>query len=210
LEFLELCHSCTPVPTSPTSHFFRMESECNQNDSTMKPEPDPPDLLSSKDDKIMNLLVAISNQMMANTQDLQNQILRNHRDLQEQLIQNDLKLTADIQRLSQDHETFKQQSRAALISLQNAPLPAQASHVSTTIPFSSSVVGSRSVGNSLGLSSDSPSFVPSLSIENTLLPQTSATVGPDLFQNQMLQMLNDTFSKLSTVISETKAGTKSE
>jgi len=121
-----------------------------------------------------------------------------------------LTLTADIQRLSQDHETFKQQSHAALISLQSAPLPSQASHVSTTIPFSSSVAGSRSVGNSLGLSSDSPLFVPPLSTENTLSPQTSATVGPDLFQNQMLQMLNDTFSKLSTVISETKAGIKSE
>jgi hypothetical protein len=39
-----------------------MESECNQNDSTMKPEPDPPDLLSYKDDKIMNLLVARSSE----------------------------------------------------------------------------------------------------------------------------------------------------
>ena len=35
-------------------------------------------------------------------------------------------------------------------------------------------------------------------------------VGNDVFQTQMLQMLNETFSKLSTVLQDSKTTTKSE
>jgi len=75
LEFSKLCHSCTPVPTSPTSQFCRMESECNKNHSAMKVDPDPHDVSGSSDHDIVQMLLAISNQMMANTQNLQDQLL---------------------------------------------------------------------------------------------------------------------------------------
>ncbi len=56
--------------------------------------------------------MAISNQMMANTQDLQNQIRLYTQDLQDQLTRNDLKVNVEIQRITQEHETFKQEIRA--------------------------------------------------------------------------------------------------
>jgi hypothetical protein len=176
----------TTVHTGLHSQNFQMESECNQNDSTMKAEPDPPDLSSPNDDKIMILLVAISNQMMANTQDLQNQILQNHQDLQEQLIQNDLKLTTKIQRLSPDHETFKQPSRAALISLQSAPIPPSVPQVSALMPITSSSTGGFPVDNNTGSSLNSPMSTPPQSAVNTMSSLPSAAVGNDMFQNQML------------------------
>jgi hypothetical protein len=210
MEFSNFYCPGTTVHTDLHSQNFPMESECNQNDSTLKAEPDPPYLSSPNDDKIMNLLVVISNQMMANTQDLQNQILWNHQDLQEQLIQNDLKFTTEIQRLSQDYETFKQQSRAALISLQSTPLPPSVPQVSALRPITSSSTGGSPVDNNTGSSLHLPMSTPPQSTVNTMSSLPSATVGNDMFQNQMLQMLNEMFSKLSTVITDTKASAKSE
>jgi hypothetical protein len=87
LKFSSNCGLCTKSSHSSSSQFFQMESECDESMSTMKNDPDPPDSLCPSNENIMNVLMAISNQMMANTQDLQNQILRNHQDLQDQLIQ---------------------------------------------------------------------------------------------------------------------------
>jgi hypothetical protein len=52
-----------------------MESECNKNHSAMKVDPDPHDVSGSSDHDIMQMLLAISNQMMVNTQNLQDQLL---------------------------------------------------------------------------------------------------------------------------------------
>jgi hypothetical protein len=141
LEFSNCSSQCTVLPLSHSSEFFQMESECNEEGSTMKAEADPPDSSCSTENGIMKALMAISQQMMANTQDLQNQILQNHQDLQDQLIQQELKINTEIQRLTQDHETFKQQSRAALISLQSSPLPSHLPQVSIAIGSPSALVG---------------------------------------------------------------------
>ncbi len=62
-----------------------------------------------------------------------------------------MKLTAEIQWLNQDYEAFKQQSQAALISLQSSPLPSNFPQVSNPIPDPSSLVGGIPVSHSTGL-----------------------------------------------------------
>jgi hypothetical protein len=52
--------------------------------------------------------------------------------------------------------------------------------------------------------------VPSSSTLNTSASVSSTPVSNDDFQTQMLQLLNDTFSKLSTAITNTKNDTKSD
>jgi len=185
-----------------------MESECNENNNTMTVDPDPPDQSCSSEDGIMKVLMAISYQMMANTQDLHNQILRNHQALQDQLIKNDLKLPAEIQKLTQDHEAFKQQSRAALLSLQSSPLPSNLPSASTTTTSSSSAGGGFPLCVNPGLTSTSP--IPVLSPHTSHTVVTSVSASNDVFQAQMMQMLNDMFSKLSTVLQDAKNATKSE
>jgi hypothetical protein len=141
LEISNICRPCTAESMCHSPHNFLMESECNQDIFTMMVEPDPPDTLRPTEDNIMKVLVAISNQMMANTHDLQNQILHNHQDLQNQLMQTELKFSSEIQGLTQDHEAFKQQSRNALLSLQSSHLSVgvpQVTHPSLSI---SSTVG---------------------------------------------------------------------
>jgi hypothetical protein len=187
-----------------------MESECDENNSTMKRDSDPPDSLRPNEENIMKVLMAISNQMMANMQDLQNQILQNHQDLQDQLIQNDLKLTAEIQRLNQDHEAFKQQSRAALMSLQSSPLPTSFPQVSNPIPDPSSSVGGIPVSHSTGLSLTTPVSAQPSSTATMSSSVPSASLSNDAFQAQMLQLLSDTFSKLSTAITASKNDSKLE
>jgi hypothetical protein len=162
-----------------------MESECDENNSTMKRDSDPPDSLSPNEENIVKILVAISNQMMANTQDLQNQILRNHQDLQDQLTRNNLKLTAEIQRLNQDHEAFKQQSRAAFMSLQSSPLPTNFPQVSNPIPDPGSSVGGIPVSHSTGLSLTSPVLAQPSSTATMRLSVPSASLSNDAFQAQI-------------------------
>ena len=207
LEFSELCHSCTPVPTSPTSQFCRMESECNKTHSAMKVDPDPHDVSGSSDHDIVQMLLAISNQMMANTQNLQDQILRHHQELQDRIAQTDLKLSTEIQNLTQDYEMFKQQSRAALISLQSLPLPTSVPPMSTTVANSSSAVGVFPVGVNSSLPSSTSIPIPTTS---TLPSVSSVPTSTDTSQVQMMQLLTDTFSKLSTVLQESKNVSKSE
>jgi len=210
LEFSNICGLCTDSIHLPSSQFFQMESECDKKMSPMKKDPDPPDSLRPSEEKIMNVLMAISNQMMANTQDLQNQILRNHQDLQDQLIRNDLKLTAKINRLNQDHEAFKQQSRAALISLQSSPIPSSIPSVSNPISDPSSTVGGIPVSLSPGLSLSSPVSAPSSTAVPVTMSGSTTTPSNEVFQAQMFQLLNDTFSKLSTEFIESKNDGKSE
>jgi hypothetical protein len=210
LEFSNLCGLCPVSTICHSSQFFQMESECDENNSTMKRDSDPPDSLRPNEENIMKVLMAISNQMMANMQDLQNQILQNHQDLQDQLIQNDLKLTAEIQRLNQDHEAFKQQSRAALMSLQSSPLPTSFPQVSNPIPDPSSSVGGIPVSHSTGLSLTTPVSAQPSSTATMSSSVPSASLSNDAFQAQMLQLLSDTFSKLSTAITASKNDSKLE
>ncbi len=71
-------------------------------------------------------------------------------------------------------------------------------------------MGGIPVAGTNGLSSSSPILVPSLSTVNTSASVSSTPVCNDDFHTQMLQLLNDTFSKLSTAITDTKNDTKSD
>jgi hypothetical protein len=144
--------------------------------------------------------MAISNQMMANTQDLQNQIRLNTQDLQDQLTRNDLKVNVEIQRITQEHETFKQEIRAELISIRN-----QRHSMSLPSVNNAPICASSFVGDSNRSISSGPTFALAVSLPTTTgvnsIPYVSPpAVGNDVFQTQMLQMLNETFSKLSTVL----------
>jgi len=108
----------------------------------------------------------------------------NYQHLQDQLT----KTTNDIQRLTQENETFRSEIRRELENvLPCSPLPA----AMTVVPVPSvPTLTSNPDMQSSGVSSTSP---------------------PGDFQTQMLLMLNETFSKLSTALTDNKsADTKSE
>jgi len=121
---------------------------------------------SSPNEEIIQMLTAISTRMVSGQQDLQNQLIRN-----------DLKLEAELQRVRDDNEKFRQELRQEFItSIGDVTSPINNSVLPTSSPPSSSV----------NITSSSPNISQSAD-----------------FQTQMLAVLNDTFSKLSSVISDT-------
>ena len=123
----------------------------------------------SNQDNILNLLTMILEQMMHNYQGLQNQ-----------LVQQDWKLSDAIRQLTQDNETFKQEVR---FEFQNLRSPGN--HPSSSSRSASPVLSSPSVPSSFLVS------------QNTLIPHflaSSNTTSHQDFQNQMMTMLNNTFS----------------
>jgi hypothetical protein len=200
LEFSNFCRPHTVLVPNGSSQNFRIESKCDDN-ATMKIDPDPPDSQESTQDGIMKMLMAISSQMMANTQDLQDKITKNTLDLQDQLLQNDLKLTTEIQCIKQDHDAFKQEIRDELLHLHSGGPPSSNSLMNNiasstqTVPTITPLV---------------VAFNPAPNINGTTPNNSTTSVSNDVFQSQMLQLLNDTFSKLSTVITDTKNDTKTE
>jgi hypothetical protein len=128
----------------------------------------------------MQMLYLISIKMMDTVQDPQHQ-----------LVQNDLKFTVELQKLSQENETFRQN---IIADVQRSSLMMNPASV---VPWTSATF--------LG---SSPSVLPSntsssgvSAVSTTVLPVSP----PQDFQQQMLSMLNDTFSKLITVMNKSKA-----
>jgi hypothetical protein len=186
LEISNLCQLCTPCHFS--SQFSKMESECNDDMNVMTTDPDPPDLPSNTQEGIMKVLMAISSQMMANTQDLQEQILRNAKELQDQLNRNETKLSEELARMKHDQETFKQELRHE-VSLQQqgqrSTLPVSSQVTQSLIP---PISNSSTLLNGFSQSS--------LNTNSTLVsPSIASTTSTnsDTLQAQMLQMLNETF-----------------
>jgi hypothetical protein len=197
LEFSNLCLPCSITPFS--SHNFQMEPDCNENSLAMKAEPDPPDPSAAGQDELMKMLLAISSQMMVNTQNLQEQIVKNAKDVQDQLTQTDLKFQTEINHLNQEHELFKQEIQNELLSLSTNGTPTS---VPTVSPAPSLV--------SLSLPAVMMSSLHAPSSTGTVPSTSTPSSSPQDFQAQMLHMLNDTFSKLSTVLMESKNDAKSE
>lgn len=112
-------------------------------------------------------------------QAISSQMVVGHQDLQNQLLSTNMQLTGELQKVQEEHKKFKQEIHAEMISSSSLPyIPGPSMPtVTTTIP--SSVTQSTSMG---GKSSGSNSTE---------------------FQTQMLSVLNDTFAKLSSVISDT-------
>jgi hypothetical protein len=169
---------CTPERSIPQNleitRVSKMESDCKESGQQLFKT----DNGSSNQDNIMQMLNLISTKMMDTIQDLQCQ-----------MVQNNLKFTAELQKISQENETFRQAVTAdvqRLSSMTNTLPPV--SVVPSTIPIS----GSMSLPALIIPSSGASSVVPS-------------STSPQDFQQQKLSMLNDTFSKLTTVMTESKS-----
>jgi hypothetical protein len=110
---------------------------------------------------------------------ISSQMVVGHQDLQNQLISNNHQLKEELQHVKEENEKFRQEICAEIStssSVPPMPTPTVPPVVSTPVPLIT-----------MGPSSGSMSQV---------------TNSAD-FQNQMLAVLNDTFSKLSSVISDT-------
>jgi D-ribose pyranose/furanose isomerase RbsD len=197
LEFSNFCHPC--LTSSPHSlHNFSMESGCDEIENTpLKDDPDLSINQASSDDKIMQVLMAISSQMVTNMQELHEKITKNTSDLQEQLRQNDFKISTEIQRITEENDEFKREIRNELLSLRNGGI-SNNSVLSVPAPIPSLPV----------VSSSSPSVPVDSPVSQG--PNTTIPTQGDAMQSQMLQLLNETFSKLSTVLLETKSESKTD
>jgi len=175
---------CTPrFPINSTLHnfeitqFSRMESDCKDQSPEIKHDP-----TMSNQDAILQMLDAISSRMMQNYQTLQDQLTQT---------------TLEVQRITQDNDTFHHEVRQELNVLRSA------SSVSTVLP--------PAVTPTVNSTNPSPSVVMPSDGGSTQLSTTSNPGTPVDFQAQMLLMLNETFSKLSTALTDNKtAETKSD
>jgi hypothetical protein len=166
VENFEIFTNASAEPTcynSNSCHSFEMDPDCDNN----KIASVKMDNGQTNQDDIMNMLSLISPKMMDTIQDLQNQ-----------LTQNELKFTLELQRISAENETFRQN---ILTSIHAPPLAVNnmVAQVPTTIASSSTT--------------------PSPSPLSTRQSNT-----PLDFQNQMMMMLTETFTKLTTVMTDTK------
>jgi len=140
------------------------------------------DTTQSGQDSIMQMLSLISTTMMGTIQ-----------DLQRQLAQNELKFTSELQRISQDNERFRQEIIFDMHCMHSSP---GVTSSITTAP--SPVLNNSTTPGSSSVTSPIPTSMVTLS-------------NPQDFQNQMLTVLMETISNLTTVMSETKTNeTKSD
>jgi hypothetical protein len=116
---------------------------------------------------------------------ISSQMVIGQQDLQNQLIRNDLKLQNELQRVMEENEKFKHEIRAELqgTSFQAATVDPTSNHFSAT----------------------SSSSLPPVVSSAPLSGRSSSSSVPTDFQTQMLAVLNNTFSQLSTVISNTSS-----
>ncbi len=138
-----------------SSHNCIMESDCAEAPNYLIQEKS-----GTSNDEILQILSAISSKMITGQQALQ----------------------AELQRVCEDNEKFKQEVRAELRPV---------SHSVPQIP--------PNVSSSLG---SSPVIQPSAPISSSMLGGIPSSSISNDFQTQMLSLLNDTFSKLTTVITD--------
>jgi len=178
----------TPLPTaysvSQCDHNFILsqtfEMESNEEN---KLTPNSEDFAN---ERILQMLALVSNQMMASIQDLQDQLTRT-----------DTKLTQEIINVTQDHVDFKKEMRTQVALLRSlTPAPSFVSSASS--PASSPVPV---------LSASTVSQVVSSPVQAQ--PSTLPLSANDI-QVQMMQMLTDTFSKLSVALDGKTSDSKSE
>jgi len=154
-----------------------MESDCvDLNDSNRSAVAIKQDSPSDHDG-IMQMLQMISNQMVSTTQDLQTR-----------LTASELKFTQELQRINLENEMFRQTIREEIqssLTRTSTPVP------QTSVATSSSSQPSASVNLS-------GSIAPSV-------PSNSSSNPPQDLHSQMLSLLTETFSKLTTGASESKS-----
>ncbi len=185
---MEISHP-TPLPKHYCHNFnfsgnFIMESNCldhcfdsNQDDGAVSTSTNIKHDNSSNQESILQMLQLISTQMVTKTNELNNR-----------LASVEWKFTQELQRIAQENDTFRRNMRAEL----------QTNLSSVTIPVSSSTPSHPSSGQ--------PSAPPAHSMGNPLsISSCTMSSSSSLdFQCQMLSLLTDTFSKLTTGVSDSK------
>jgi hypothetical protein len=159
--------SILSVPsTLNSSQNLKMESNCVDNKAATTRDP------GAVNDDILQILTAISTQMISGQQDLQ----------------------AEIQKVRYENEQFKASIRAEFLA-------------NTTQVHQNTVPSTSTMPNPPTMQ------LPGIALSSPVGNTTSTSNSSD-FQNQMLVLLNDTFSKLTSVINETSSAkisdTKSE
>jgi len=136
---------------------------------------------------IFKMLTAISLQMM-----------QNYQDIQDRLDNTELRLSQEITRISQEHDDFKRDTTSVLQALSQGPpsISGPASNGNQDVPISASV---PSIPTHSPVSPSTP--CPSTVLSNSAPSAIAASTSVD-FQVQMMTMLNETFNKLSTVLSD--------
>jgi len=166
---------CTPERSIPhnleITRVSKMESDCKESGQQLFKT----DNGSSNQDNIMQMLNLISMDTI--------------QDLQCQMVQNNLKFTAELQKISQENETFRQAVTADVQRL---------SSMMNTLPPVSVVPSTILISGSMS----SPALIIPSSGASSVVPSSTS---PQDFQQQMLSMLNNTFSKLTTVMKESKS-----
>jgi len=156
-------------------HCSKMESTVQPNASQVKNDSVPVTTPSTGQEDIMQMLGLISTKMMTTIQELQTQMQ-----------ENELKFSSELQRINQENERFRQDllssvqqnlSSGGVSSINNAPLSSMNSN--NTTPLLPVPLSSNPAVGSSGNSSD--------------------------FQTQLMTMLTETFSKLTTVMSDSKS-----
>jgi hypothetical protein len=147
------------LSTSNSSQFSLMESDCRE-----EPSPLMPSSSTSSNDEILKLLTAISSQMVVGHQDLQNQLLSSN-----------VSLKAELEKVREENEQFKQEMRTELTRTVT-------SNTQSTSPRANVILSSPT------LTTAAPYMVPA-----------STSSSPVDFQSQMLTVLNDTFARLSSL-----------
>jgi hypothetical protein len=157
------------------SQFVAMSSGSTDDmKPSVKAEDDP-----SSQENILQLLHLISNQMLSNYQDLQNQIA-----------QSEMKFSAELAKVTQANDTFRQEIRSEL----------------------SQGTSSMSVSTSATTQANSTNVIPNTSTTSISVPVSSPSsqISNQDFQTQMMTLLTMIFSKLTTVIDSKSSDTKSE
>jgi hypothetical protein len=156
-------------------HFSKMESHVKPNDSQVTNDTVPATTSSTAPEDIMQMLGLISTKMMSTIQELQTQMQ-----------QNEMKFSSELHCINQENERF----RHDLLSIvhQN-PSSGVVSSIDTT---PSPVMNSSTTNQSITVPV-SPS------------PAVGSSGNTSDFQNQLMTMLTETFSKLTTVMSDSKS-----
>jgi hypothetical protein len=154
-------------------------------------------MASAENLDITKLFAALSSQMTAQNYSIQEHIKRN-----------DLKITTDFQTVIQANEDFKNDVRAELEDIRHLLTQHQVTTNSTPKITSAPVTSTTFnpvISDSASVSSDSSSTTTS----NDLQFSSKSPPNKDV-QTQMMMMLTETFSKLSTVLVDKTSDTKSD
>jgi len=118
-------------------------------------------------------------------------------DLQDQLQRTDNKLTQEILNVTQDHENFKNEMRTQVMLLSQSTSPSSSS-TNASVPVSSPAPV-------MSMSNVSQAVTSSVPVQLSVMPPSANDL-----QVQMMQMLSDTFSKLTVALEGKTSDSKSE